>query len=72
MAKQEKSVHRKSRGRPAGRLYVETIPVRLTPDLSQRIDEWAKANGEDSRSETMRRLLELGLGAAPPKRSRSK
>jgi metal-responsive CopG/Arc/MetJ family transcriptional regulator len=70
MAKQQKSVHKKSRGRPTGRLYVETFPLRLTPDLSQRIEEWAKANGEESRSEAMRQLLELGLRA--PKHSRSK
>jgi hypothetical protein len=39
------------------------MTIRLAADLTQRIDEWSKANGEESRSEAMRRLLELGLTA---------
>ena len=34
--------------------------VRLPPELIERIDEYAKQNGE-SRSEAMRALLEAGL-----------
>jgi len=34
--------------------------VRLPPELIERIDEYAKQNGE-SRSEAMRALLETGL-----------
>jgi metal-responsive CopG/Arc/MetJ family transcriptional regulator len=38
----------------------------MPPDLMERIDRWVERNGEDSRSEAMRHLLELGLKA--PKR----
>ena len=70
MAK-SKSVTRKTRGRPAtGERPVKT--VRLSPDLAQRIDAWAKANGKDSHSEAMRHLLELGLSAPKAKRKGAK
>jgi hypothetical protein len=61
MAKQEKSVHKK-RGRPAGRSYGETIPMRLSPVLKDKVDAWA-ANQPDapSRSEALRRLVEMAL-----------
>jgi hypothetical protein len=38
--------------------------LRVPADLAQQIDRWAKAMGEDSHSEGMRRLLETGLSAA--------
>jgi hypothetical protein len=38
--------------------------LRLPADLAQQIDRWAKAMGEDSHSEAMRPLLEIGLSAA--------
>jgi hypothetical protein len=61
MAGQEKSVHRK-RGRPTGRSYGETIPVRLSPTLKAKIEAWAeKQPDRPSRSEVVRRLIELGL-----------
>jgi hypothetical protein len=60
MARQEKTVHKKSRGRPAGTNFTDTIPARLTPELAVEVREWAKANGV-SRSEAIRRLVELGL-----------
>jgi hypothetical protein len=60
MAKQEKSVHKKSRGRPLGRLYGETIPVRLTPEMISAIDKWAAAKNV-SRSKAIRQLIERGL-----------
>jgi hypothetical protein len=60
MGKQEKSVHKKSRGRPAGRRYGETIPVRLTPDMIEKIDLWAKRR-DFSRSEAIRKLIELAI-----------
>jgi metal-responsive CopG/Arc/MetJ family transcriptional regulator len=41
----------------------------MPPDLTQRIDAWAKDNGEESRSEAMRQLLERGL-AAPKRKGR--
>jgi hypothetical protein len=61
MAKQEKSVHKKRTGRPPGRSYVETIPVRLTPDAVAAIERWAKREKIESRSEAIRRLIERGL-----------
>ena len=60
MRKQEKSVHKKSRGRPRGRKYGETIPVRLTSETIAVIDRWA-ARRDLSRSEAIRLLIEVGL-----------
>jgi hypothetical protein len=60
MPKQEKSVHKKSRGRPRGRLYGETIPVRLSPEVITAIDKWA-AGKHLSRSKALRLLIEQGL-----------
>jgi Arc/MetJ-type ribon-helix-helix transcriptional regulator len=60
---------KRGRGRPAtGRDPVMT--VRLPDELTARIDEHAERRGE-SRSEVMRRFLELGLeseAAAKPRR----
>jgi hypothetical protein len=62
MAKQQKRVHKKRIGRPPGRTYVETIPVRFTPDGLAAVDAWVDRQGEEvSRSEAIRRLVELGL-----------
>jgi hypothetical protein len=60
MTKQSKTVHKKSRGRPAGTKYGETIPARLEPATLASLDSWAAAN-DVSRSEAIRRLVELGL-----------
>jgi hypothetical protein len=60
MGKQEKSVHKKSRGRPSGRLYGETIPVRLTLELVTAVDKWA-SDKDLSRSEAIRILVKQGL-----------
>jgi hypothetical protein len=38
--------------------------LRLPADLAQQIDRWTKAMGEDSHSEAMRPLLEIGLSVA--------
>jgi hypothetical protein len=62
MTTQTKTVHKKSRGRPAGTKYVETIPARLEKETLIRLDQWAVAH-EISRSEAIRRLVELGLKA---------
>ena len=62
MAKQTKTVHKKSRGRPAGVKYGETIPVRFEPETVRAIDAWAAWAGV-SRSQAIRRLVELGLKA---------
>lgn len=62
MAKQEKTVHKKTRGRPAGTNYTETIPARLDLDSAKALDAWAKKH-DVSRSEAIRRLVVLGLKA---------
>jgi hypothetical protein len=61
MAKQEKSVYKKRIGRPPGRTYVESIPVRLTPEALAAIERWAKREKIESRSEALRVLIERGL-----------
>jgi Ribbon-helix-helix protein, copG family len=60
MAAQSKTVHKKSRGRPAGIKFGETIPARFEPATVAALDAWAVAN-DVSRSEAIRRLVELGL-----------
>jgi len=63
MPKQGKSVHKK-RGRPPGRRYGETIPVRLSSALKDQIDAWTEKQPDaPSRSEALRRLVELALAA---------
>src|SRR5262245_35089524 len=63
MPKQGKSVHKK-RGRPPGRRYGETIPVRLSSALKDQVDAWTEKQPDaPSRSEALRRLVELGLAA---------
>lgn len=61
MPEQSKTVHKKSRGRPAGTKYTETIPVRLEPQTVEAVEKWAERK-EVSRSEALRKLIELGLG----------
>jgi hypothetical protein len=62
MAKQTKTVHKKSRGRPAGVKFGETIPARFEPATVAALDKWAVAH-DVSRSEAIRQLVELGLKA---------
>jgi Arc/MetJ-type ribon-helix-helix transcriptional regulator len=63
MAKQETRVHKKL-GRPPGRLYRETIPVRLTEEAVAAIDAWIERQaGAISRSEAIRRLVDRGLAS---------
>jgi Ribbon-helix-helix protein, copG family len=45
--------------------------IRLAPKLTAAIDKWGEANGVTSRSEAIRRLLELGLAASQPLRRRN-
>jgi hypothetical protein len=47
-------------GRPPGKSYVETFPVRLVPEQAQAIRAWAK-HADVSISEAIRRLIERGL-----------
>jgi hypothetical protein len=50
--------------------YVETILVRLEPEAADAVRKWAKRKCI-SRSEALRRLIDLGLAAAQPmKRAR--
>jgi hypothetical protein len=58
-----KNLRKKPRGRPAGRRYSGTIPVRLEPETIAAIDRWT-AGHELTRSEAIRRLVEIGLAAA--------
>jgi Arc/MetJ-type ribon-helix-helix transcriptional regulator len=70
MARPIRALPRK-RGRPAtGRDPVSAI--RLSPDLIATIDKWAARNDVSSRSEAIRRLVEVGLGEAPPVQRRSR
>jgi Arc/MetJ-type ribon-helix-helix transcriptional regulator len=56
------TVNAKRRGRPAtGQDPVSA--VRLPADLTVKIDDWANKKGAESRSEAIRRLVELGLKA---------
>jgi hypothetical protein len=60
-------VNQKKRGRPAtGRDPVSA--VRLPTDLTAEIDAWAEKHGSDTRSEAIRRLVELGLTVKAPAR----
>ena len=52
----------KRRGRPAGRTYSSSIPVRLTPAQLEGFDAWREAQPDKpSRSEAIRRLVEEAL-----------
>jgi hypothetical protein len=62
MPKQDKTVFKKSRGRPTGVKYGGTIPARFEIESMKSLDVWAKKHGV-SRSEAIRRLVELGLKA---------
>jgi hypothetical protein len=62
MAKQEKSVHKKSMGRPPGIKYGGTIPARFEISTMEALDAWAEKHNV-TRSEAIRRLVELGLKA---------
>jgi Arc/MetJ-type ribon-helix-helix transcriptional regulator len=53
------------RGRPAGRHYRETIPVRLTSESIWAIERWMEQQPKRmSRSEAIRRLLQAALGTS--------
>jgi hypothetical protein len=60
--KQDKTVHKKRMGRPPGIKYGETIPARFEIKTMKDLDSWARKHNV-SRSEAIRRLVELGLGA---------
>ena len=57
------SVNKKSRGRPKKVGGVDPVSaVRLPSDLTQEVDAWGEKR-ELSRSEAIRRLVEIGLKA---------
>jgi hypothetical protein len=59
------SVNKKSRGRPKkkGGVYPVTA-VRLSPALAGEVDKWAGSQADaPTRSDAIRRLVELGLKA---------
>ena len=60
MGKQEKSVHKKSMGRPPGIKYGGTVPARFELPTMKELDAWAKKH-DVTRSEAIRRLVDLGL-----------
>jgi hypothetical protein len=63
MAGASKNVVRKKRGRPATGQDPVTA-IRLSPELRNKVDAWAaKQTDKPSRSEAIRRLVELGLKA---------
>jgi Arc/MetJ-type ribon-helix-helix transcriptional regulator len=63
--KSSKRVAQKKRGRPAtGQDPVSAI--RLPAKLTAAIQRWAARNGAASRSEAIRRLVELGLASVRP------
>ncbi len=60
MAKKRKPLRKKKRGRPVGRSYGETLPVRLTPEMAKSVDRWAAKQGL-SRSQAVRALIDKAL-----------
>jgi hypothetical protein len=72
MAKSNKVVPKKGRGRPAtGRDPVTAI--RLSKELRETVDIWADKQGDQpGRSEAIRRLVELGLTVRTPTKPVSK
>jgi len=50
-------------GRPRGRKFGETLPLRLSPEMLADIDAWIAAQPypKPSRSEAIRRLLTAAL-----------
>src|SRR5690349_14347275 len=60
------SVNKKSRGRPKKKGGVYPVSaVRLSPDAGAAVDKWAAAQDDQpTRSEAIRRLVELGLLAS--------
>jgi hypothetical protein len=67
MAKASKNVVRKRPGRPATGQDPVTA-IRLSPKVREIIDEWASRQPDTpGRSEAIRRLVDIGLTAKPPK-----
>ena len=71
------SVNKKTRGRPKKKGGVHPVTaVRLSPELGSAVDKWSDLQADGpSRSEAIRRLVELGLTvktkSAPSERQRA-
>jgi hypothetical protein len=64
------SVNKKSRGRPKKRGGVDPVSaVRLPAAVTAQVDAWGEER-ELNRSESLRRLVELGLKVEHPKMMR--
>src|SRR5204863_9562422 len=62
MARKSTMVEPKRRGRPAtGKDLL--VRVRLSPELIEQIDSWAKQEDAATRSDAIRRLVDESLGA---------
>jgi len=61
-----KPPHKVAAQHKTGRMLLSAI--RLPPKLTAAIDKWTEENGVTSRSEAIRRLVELGLAASPLRR----
>ena len=69
MAKSTKNVVRKKRGRPATGQDPVTA-IRLSKELRKNVDGWAtKQTDKPGRSESIRRLVEIGLTVTPSRKS---
>jgi uncharacterized protein (DUF4415 family) len=62
MAKSIVVKHKKKRGRPATG-HDPFVGIRLSKDLLAQIAKWSEGNGASSRSEAIRRLVEMALKA---------
>jgi hypothetical protein len=72
MAHRSVTVRKKKRGPPAAAKGT-LIGLRLEPGALARVDRWAASQQDDpSRSEAIRRLVELGLASAQRARARTK
>jgi hypothetical protein len=66
MAKSNRVIPKKRRGRPATGKDPLTA-LRLPPELTRAIEAWAaQQDDEPNRSEAIRRLVEIGLKAKKP------
>jgi len=52
---------KKKRGPPATKGKTPITALRIPDDVMARIDRWAQANGIASRSEAIRRMIEIVL-----------
>jgi Arc/MetJ-type ribon-helix-helix transcriptional regulator len=56
------AVKQKKRGRPATG-HDPFVGIRLPPEMIAKIEDWSNKNAAETRSEAIRRLIELALKA---------